>query len=254
MENLKRKEIIVSISEEIIDVNTKIVGTIFKKEISEEVLFQKKIFYFTSGLLSKSEEFLISTSQKTIKEYTNGKLLSDITFDKFGCVFYKTIYKYDVNGSIILHDMDFPKSNNYKTEFLNYYDNQSRLIKKESYTNAKFEYTEDICYDSNNNISLIWRKNSYNNEIYKRNNYYNYFNQLYKAIGIDSENVNRIRFEYLYEYNNNGDISVYTVIKNGSNQTIRYEYKLDYNSNWIEKKEIKENKVIRIHKRKINYR
>lgn len=254
MENLKRKEIIFSISEEIIDVNTKIVGTIFKKEISEEVLFQKKEFYFTSGLISKSEEFLISTNHKTIKEYSNGKLLSDINFDKYGCVFYKTIYKYDIHGNKILHDMDFPKSNNYKTEFLNYYDNQSRLIKKESYTNAKFEYTEDICYDSNNNISLIWRKNSDNNEIYKRNNYYNYFNQLYKAVGIDNENVNRVRFEYLYEYNNNGDISVYTVIKNGNNQTIRYEYKLDYNSNWIEKKEIKENKVIRIHKRKINYR
>jgi len=254
MDNLKRKESIVSIFEEIINVNSKIVGTIFKKEVLEEVLFQTRQYYFTNGMLIKSEEFLTNTNQKTIKEYSNEKLQTDTTIDRYGCVFHKTIYKYDINGNKILHDMDFPGSNRYITEFLNYYDNQSRLIKKESYANAKFEYTEDICYNSNNNISLIWRKNSDNNEIYKRNNYYNYFNQLYKAVGLDNEKGNKSFFEYLYEYNNNGEVSVYTSLKNGKTQISKYEYKYDYQSNWIEKQQFQDGKLNQILKRRINYR
>lgn len=253
MENLKDRERIASISEEIININNKIVGTIFKKEVPEELLYQTKDFLLKDGKLIKSEELLISTNQKTIKEYSNGILQTEIVIDRYGCIFYKIIYKYDSNGNKILHDMDFPGSNKYVTEFLNYYDNQSRLVKKESYVNAKFEYTEDICYDSNNNVSLIWRRNKENIEIYKRNNYYNYFNQIYKAIGVDNEKGNKTRFEYLTEYNPNGDISVYTSSKSGSRDISVFEYKYDYRSNWIEKKKIQDGKLSQIFKRRIRY-
>lgn len=253
MDNLKRKENIVSIYEEIIDVNYKMAGAIFKKEVAEESLYKKIIYYLSNGLLIKAEEYLISTNHKYIKEYSNGKIVSEINFDKFSCLCYEIIFKYDINGNKILHDMKFPKSKTYTTEFLNYYNNELQLIKRESYTNAIFDYAEDICYDSKKNVSLIWRKNTDNIELYKVNNYYNYFNQLYKSVGIDNKNQKRIRFEYLYEYNSNGDISVYTKIENGNNQVTKYEYKLDYNSNWIEKKEIKENKILKIHKRSIKY-
>lgn len=254
MENLKRKESIVSIFEETINVNNKIVGTIFKKEVSEEVTFQTKEHFFSNGMLFKSHEIETNTNQKTIREFSNGKLLNETTLDRYGCVLYKIIRKYDVNGNEILLDMDFPGSNKYVIEYLNYYDNQSRIIKRESYRDAKFEYKEDICYDSNNNISLIWRRNIDNHEIYKKNNYYNYSNQLFKAIGIDNENKNSPRFEYLYEYNNNGDVSTYTSSKNGSRQILQYDYKYDYYSNWIEKKQTQDGKINRIFKRKINYR
>jgi len=254
MDNLKRKESIVSIFEEIINVNSKIVGTIFKKEVSEEVKFQTKEHFFSNGLLFKTEEIETNTNQKTNREYSNGKLLNEVILDRYGCIFYKITRKYDEKGNEILHDMEFPGSNKYVTEYLNYYDNQSRLIKRESYKNAKFEYKEDICYDSNNHISLIWRRNLNDNEIYKKNNYYNYSNQLFKAIGVDNENTNNPRFEFLYEYNNNGDVSIYTSSKNGPRQILQYEYKYDNYSNWIEKKQIQDGKLYRIFKRKINYR
>ena len=254
MENLKNKEKIVSILEEIINVNSKIVGTIFKKEIFEEVLFQTNQYYFTNGSLFKSETFSLDTNQKILKEYSNGKLLSDKELDKYGCISYKTIQEYDINGNIILRQTDFTGSSTYKHEYINSYDNQSKLIKIKCSTNSKFEYTEDICHDSNNNISLIWRRDSNNNEIYKRNNYYNYFNQPFKGIGVDYENGNRIRFEHLYEYNNNGDVSVYTSSKNDKKKITKYEYKYDYQSNWIEKKQFQENCLIKIFKRSINYR
>ena len=253
MHNLKNKDKIFSISESCFDVSQSIEGLFIKKNVVNETLNKTTEYSLSNGVLIKADELWTQSNKKVICEYVNGKLLSEINLDKFGCIIFKIQCKYDSYENMILYRMDFEKGSKSKTEYLNYYNSQFQLIKLESYKNSQFEYTEDNCYNSNNSVSLKLRRNSNLAEIYKQNNYYNYFNKLHKSSGIEYENGKFVRFEYCYEYNNYGDVTVFSSNKNDINQIIKYEYKYDYQLNWIEKKFSQHDKIFKIILRKIIY-
>ena len=187
IDKLRNKEKIAKIVEEQFLISYSTSGKIFKKEVAEESLLKTSIYFFNNGELIKSEEIHPSLSKKIFCEFEKEKLITEITLNKYDCITDKTTRKYDSIGSLIEYQTNYFGSiggnKPYNAEYKNFYDNFSRLIKKECRRNSEFIYTEDICYDSKNNITLVLRKNSQGKEIYKKTNYYNFFDQLYKVVG-----------------------------------------------------------------------
>lgn len=254
-ENLQKTENLISFVENKFQLVHSKSGGFFKKDLVTEVLISNIRCDYLDGKLKSSEETFLERGNKVLKEYINGKIFSSISLDKYGCLVDKSNCKYDHNGNMTIQEIHI-RGSIYKYEYSNYYNDKRQLVKKEHTTKSLIDsdYTEELCYNKNNEITLVLRRDKKNQDIYKRNNFYNHFNQLYLMVIEEVENGRRKKLEHLYEYNTNNDLKISTLKKNDLSRITVYEYEYDNHSNWKEKREIVDGKLEYIYRRKLSYK